>query len=332
MMVDPAIVSTSMAVMGGVVAIVVSVGVYVLLRISPRQFRVARKPVVYYAGWIIACVIAVASVWMLRSWTLSIGLVVATALILRAGRMDEIKKKSALWQLIVQAGIAGVVVIAGWTIPHITNIFHAGVWELGALVGGALAFVWVIACMNAINFLDGTDGLAPAVGSVAFLALAGISLLPVTQDSVTFGLSIIGFSAMISFFFWNAPPAKIYLGTTGSWFLGLYIALTAMIGGGKIVTTLIVLAIPILDALFVIAHRIYMKKSPWHGDAVSHLHHRLARAGVSKWNIVILVSIITSILGYISVAMPTRFKILAFIIVALLFFGTSSRMMKKRIL
>ncbi|HSX25263.1 MAG TPA: MraY family glycosyltransferase [Candidatus Andersenbacteria bacterium] len=316
------------------VFICASILIWALLYIAPQQFRVPKRKNIYYAGVILVASITSAAVYILHSWKLSLGLISAMMVASYIGRIDEVKKLSAIQQLLFQGIIAIITVLAGWVIPYISNPFHNGIIFLnypilGIIPGAILAFIWIIACMNAINFLDGTDGLASSIGMIACIALAGISLLPATQDMRTFKLAIIGFAALASFFIWNAPRAKIYLGTTGSWGIGLYIALISMIGGGKISTTLIVLALPVLDALFVIIHRIYSGVMPWHGDTTRHIHHRLAHAGMSKWNIVILISSCTLLLASISIIASTLVKIIAFIVFAAIFFAASFRMMKK---
>lgn len=329
MIFDTAIVAPEHAVLGATLFCITTLVLFLFLRSRISSFSVHGMRGTYYAGWVLASVISAAALFQLTSFRMAIGLLIAAACIIAFGRIDEKNNLPAWAQLLMQALLACIVMYFGWTIPYVTNIFHGGILFLGILSGSVFTFLWIIACMNAVNFLDGTDGLAPAVTAIACVALAGISLLSATQDAQTFVLAIIGFACIAGFFVWNAPPARVYLGTTGSWFIGLYVALIAMIGGGKISTTLIVLAIPILDAVFVIAYRVYRRKSPWTGDTVSHLHHRLARAGLGKWSIVFVCSACTAILGYIGVTASTSTKIIAFGIIALLFFIASGRMMKR---
>ncbi|MCE9643461.1 MAG: undecaprenyl/decaprenyl-phosphate alpha-N-acetylglucosaminyl 1-phosphate transferase [Candidatus Andersenbacteria bacterium] len=329
MIFDTTIVTPGHAVLGGVLFCITNLALFLFIRSRIKSFSVYGMRGTYYAGWVLATVVSVAAVFQLTSFRMAIGLLIAAACIIAFGTIDEKKNLPAWEQLAMQAFIVCIVMYFGWRIPYVTNIFHGGIVFLGVVLGSVFTFLWVLACMNAVNFLDGTDGLAPAVTAIACIALAGISLLPATQDAQTFVLAIIGFAGIAGFFVWNAPPARVYLGTTGSWFIGLYVALVAMIGGGKISTTLIVLAIPMLDALFVVAYRTYMRKFPWTGDTVSHLHHRLSRAGLGKWSIVFYCSAGTVILGYIGVVASTNTKIIAFGIIALLFFIASARMMKR---
>lgn len=299
-----------------------------VIQTKPVSFRVysTGKPI-YYIGWLLALLVSIPASLVLQNYLLAWGLIGATIMIILIGRLDEDRRLSVKKQLFWQSCIAAWAVYFGWTIPYISNPFGSGVIMLG--LGGALAFVWLLICMNAMNFLDGTDGLATVVGIIAFVVLACISVLPATQDTRTLVLSCIAIGALLAFFLWNAPPARVYLGTSGSWFLGLFLGLTAMIGGGKMATAFIVLAIPVLDALFVVLYRIATKKNPTKGDTESHIHHRLQVAGVSQWGILLLLGGITVLLGVVAVIAPTYIKIIVLVLFACVFFASRAVTMRK---
>jgi len=165
--------------------------------------------------------------------------------------------------------------------------------------------------INAMNWLDGVDGLASGVGVVALFTLAAVSLLPSTQDSMTLSLALVGAGATLGFLVWNWSPARVYLGTTGSWFIGLYIGMVAIVGGGKIVTTLLVLAIPVIDLGSVTVQRLLAGSAPWRGDTVRHLHHRLLAKGWSPQLISAAAMSLTAILGVIAIGWQTKYKVVA---------------------
>lgn len=296
---------------------------------KPVSLRVhaTGKPV-YYTGWILALCIAIPSAIVLANVQLVIGLIGAMAMIVSIGRLDEERKISPQRQLFWQCIIAVWVIWWGWTIPHITNPFAVGVLVLPAIIGSIAACAWLIMMMNAMNFLDGTDGLASLVSLITCVALVAVSLLPATQDSTTLILACISLGAIGAFLVWNVPPAKMYLGTSGSWFLGLMIGMIAIIGGGKIATALTVLAVPLIDALFVIVHRIASGRAPWVGDTKRHVHHWLMDAGIGKWGILVIVGSMTAILGYIGVAAPTYVKLLVLGGATMMFFVTRFSTMK----
>ncbi len=312
----------------------VFIAMYVLLqalvKMRPVSWRVhsTGKPI-YFAGWLLALFIMIPSAVMLHSMSLALGLIGATLMIILIGRLDEDRSISVPRQLFWQALIAGWAVYFGWTIPYISNPVGSGIIVVS--MGGIAAFFWLLLCMNAMNFLDGTDGLAALVGIIAFIALAGISLLPATQDPITLILSLIAVGALLAFFLWNAPSARVYLGTSGSWFLGLFLGMTAIIGGGKIATALIVLALPVLDALFVVLYRIFVKKNPTKGDRTSHIHHRLLSANVSPWGILLLVGGMTLVLGTVGVIAPTHSKLIVLLTFGIIFFLGRALTMKRAV-
>ncbi len=296
---------------------------HILILKKPISWRVhaTGKPI-YYTGWILALLITIPSAVLLFHINLAIGLIGAVLIILLVGRLDEEQSLSASRQLFWQMVIAAWAVWWGWSIPHLTNPLAEGVLVLPVMIGSAAAFIWFIVVMNAMNFLDGTDGLATLVALITCIAMVGVSLLPATQDTTTLMLALITAGALGAFFLWNAPPARMYLGTSGSWFLGLILGMIAIVGGGKIATVLIVLALPLIDALFVIIHRIVSGKAPWKGDTKRHLHHRLQSAGLGQWGILLLAGGLTVMLGYVGVAAPTYVKIIVLAVALVVFFVT----------
>lgn len=268
-----------------------------------------------YAGLIPAIIAVLMSIFVIDDTVLKIGLGVAAVLVVIVGWLDESRPLSAAAQLFWQIVIAIILVLSGWIIPYVSNPLGPGVWPLGTLAFPA-TIIWIVLMMNVMNWLDGLDGLASSVSIVAFLTLAGISLLPATQDATTLSLSLIAAGALLGFFLHNAPPAKVYLGTTGSWFIGMFLALAAAVSGGKVATATLVLALPVLDAGFVIMQRLLHKQPPWRGDK-SHLHHHLLAAGVSSRQIITTAVIITGLLGYVAVTAQTLQKLWALAAVAL---------------
>lgn len=294
---------------------------------KPLAWRVyaTGKPI-YYSGWILALLMTAVSATVIRDIQLFIGLAGSAVMIILIGRLDEERTMSAGKQLFWQMLIALWAVWWGWSIIHITNPFADGVITIPGILGSIGAFIWFMMLMNAMNFLDGTDGLSSLVAIIALIALAAISLLPATQDATTLTLSLTSLGILGAFFVWNAPPARMYLGTAGSWFIGMMLAMIAIIGGGKMATVFIVLAIPLVDALVVIIHRITSGHAPWVGDK-RHVHHRLASAGVGQWGILFLAALCTAALGYVGVAASTTMKIIVLVCAAIIFAVTRFRTM-----
>ena len=287
----------------------------------------------HYAGAILIGAVMVLSYLALDDLSLKIGLAAAGFFALLIGIKDENKPLSAGEQLVWQVVIVVLAVSWGWVIRYVSNPLGEGLLFLdqpliGALVwpGSLITVVWLLLLMNAMNWLDGIDGLSSGVGTVAFLALAAVALLPSIYDATTQKLALIGAGAFLGFLHWNFPKARVYLGTTGSWFLGLFLGLVALYSGGKIITTFLVLALPLLDLIYVSIQRILKRQPPWQGDTVTHLHHRLLARGYSTRTITLGAIAVTLLLGFLAIALPTGAKALALSAAAIMLVITSSRL------
>lgn len=304
-----------------ILALAVFIISYTLLGLEQKN-HTGNRPA--YAGTLLIGLISVA-VWpFIDPPALRISFTAAALLTAFVGQLDEALFFSARTQFLAQIIIITALILGGWTIPYISNPLTGGILDLSltqigfiAIPGSLLAFIWLLFLMNSINWIDGNDGLAGSIISTTLAALVAISLLPATQDSQTFILAIIGLAASLAFTIWNFPPAKLYLGTSGSWFLALYTGLVAIQGGGKIVTSLIVLAIPVLDCLFVIAQRLRRGQPIWQGDTESHLHHRLRHRGFSPRHITLGTLAITVALAVIGVLSSTSIKIGVLLLLAI---------------
>lgn len=287
------------------------VSVFVVLKIVVRFLPTTR-----HVGSVLIGSILVINFFLLET-PLFLGLLVSSIIILLIGSLDEAYKISAAKQLVAQVFIATIAVTSGWAIHYISNPLGGGVFELK--FGWLFTIIWLVFLINTINWSDGLDGLACGIGTVTFFVIAAITLLPAIQDKFTLNLALVGAGAFLGFLIWNWFPARVYLGTSGSWFLGLYLGLVAIIGGGKIATTLLVLAIPALDTFFVITQRLLDKRAPWTGDKTRHLHHRLLRLGLSPPAITTLAIIATTIFGVAAIVLQTQQKLTLLVVIGIVF-------------
>ncbi len=278
---------------------------------------------VYYAGAILVGVIVSLSYFVIADPSLIIGLLAASFFILFIGIRDENTPLSPGQQLTWQIVIALLAVSWGWVIQYVSHPSGSGIIFLNQLSWGPfiwpgtiITVIWLLLLMNAMNWLDGSDGLAAGVGTIAFLALGAVALLPSIYDTRTLTLALIGAGAFSGFLIWNFPRARVYLGTTGSWFLGLYLGLVALLSGGKIVTTLLVLAWPVFDLMFVALERFLKHQPPWQGDTTTHLHHRLLNHGFSPRTLALGAISATILFSALALILQTKFKLLALVIMA----------------
>ncbi len=295
-----------------------------IIKNKPQFLKVKDKPIIYI-GWLIPIAITTATWFVLDDTKKLIGITAVAVITILIGRLDERITLSPARQLFWQIVAIVTVVSLGWNIPYVSNPWTNGIIILDTISigtwiipGSILAAIWLLFITNAINWFDGVDGLAGSISLIAFGALAAVSILPSTQDSTTLILALIGAATTMAFLMWNFPPAKAYLGTSGTWFIGIYIGLVAMYGGGKMVTTLVVLALPALDAIIVAISRIISGKAPWKGDK-KHLHHKMIAKGFSPTTITILAIIATLALAWVGIVLPTQNKLAVLLILACIF-------------
>jgi len=166
------------------------------------------------------------------------------------------------------------------------------------LLSYPLTILWIVGITNAINLIDGLDGLAAGVSCIA---IATISIMAFMGGKVLIlTLSFIILASTIGFLFYNFNPAKIFMGDTGSLFLGYSISVLSLLGLYKSVTLfsfvipILILGVPIFDTLFAIIRRI-VNKRPISSPDKGHIHHRLLSLGLSHRMTVILIYCLSAV-------------------------------------
>jgi UDP-GlcNAc:undecaprenyl-phosphate GlcNAc-1-phosphate transferase len=145
--------------------------------------------------------------------------------------------------------------------------------------------LWVAALINALNLVDGLDGLAPGIGGIAALALCTVGFLQHEREVAVLALVLAG--ALVGFFPYNFPRARIFLGDVGSTFVGLVLATVSLLQNRKataamtLLLPLVALGLPVLDTLLAVVRRTARGGNPLRRD-LGHLHHRLLGLGLSS--------------------------------------------------
>ncbi len=218
------------------------------------------------------------------------GLIIGSILILVFGLWDDFRSFSWKPQLVFQLLLVLILIISGFSVFYITGLggemirTDLGLFEVAgksfSFLSIFLIALWVVAIINAVGWSDGVDGLAGGIALLGGAALFLISLKPEVNQPAVAILSIIFLGAVLGFWLFNLPFAKIHAGTSGSYFIGFFLAAMAIIAGTKIATAMIVLAIPLVDFIWVIVER---KKVGWPITKKDkrHLHYKLRRLG---WN------------------------------------------------
>lgn len=257
------------------------------------------------------------------------GVIVSSLVILFFGIYDDLKNLSWKKQLLGQLLIVAIMICAGLQVDYIANPFGGAEFRLDnyqlpvagcrfSVLGSIFILFWIIGFMNAMNWLDGLDGLAGGVGFIGAVTLFFLSISNLVNQPPLGIISIILAGAVLGFLVFNFYPAKIFMGTSGSMFLGFILATLAIFSGGKIATALLVMGFPILDAAWVIAQRIKSGKSPFKGDT-RHLHYRLLEKGWPQKKAVLFIYSICAIFSFSALFFQNINKLLALAILFISF-------------
>lgn len=234
------------------------------------------------------------------------GILVVSGIILIVGVLDDLKELSWKSQLFIQIMLVIFVFIVGIRVEYVTNPL-GGVFDLmpGGFFLPSLIFsmVWILSFMNSMNWLDGVDGLSGGVTLVGGITIFILSLKPeVNQPPVAIIASAL-VGSVLAFLIFNLHPAKIFAGTSGSMFMGFALAVLAIFAGTKIATALLIMAVPIIDALWVVFERMKSGQSIFEADK-RHLHYKLAEIGWSPRLICLFFYVVT--IAVAIVALNTR--------------------------
>lgn len=197
---------------------------------------------------------------------------------------------------------ASFLVSSGLIIEQITLPFFGKI-ELG-FISVLVTVFWVIGITNAINLIDGLDGLATGVSTIALLSILTMAIIDSQIIVVYLATVLIG--ANLGFLYHNYYPAKIYMGDTGSNFLGYMIAVISMLGLFKNVAFLsflipiIILAVPIFDTIFAIIRRMRNKESIMMADN-KHVHYQLLKIGLSHRMTVLIMYGFSALFGALAI-------------------------------
>lgn len=172
-----------------------------------------------------------------------------------------------------------------------------------------IATVWAIVLINAMNWLDGMDGLSMGVYLIGILAVFLLSLKPEVNQPPVGIITMALMGAILGFLIFNFPPAKIMAGSNGIFFVGFILAGLSIFAGTKIATTLLILFIPLIDFFWVILKRLRGGKSIFAADQ-EHLHHKLMKIGWSQWQINIFFYSITILVAVVALNIRGLGKIL----------------------
>ena len=270
--------------------------------------RMHKKPTPRIGGLAIIFGFTVATLCFAQPSRQLYGTLAGAAIIAVMGVIDDCKNLPAKLKFVIQIIAALVVVFAGdikidvFTNPNFLS--DNPYWVLPEWLSVTLTVIWIVFITNAVNFIDGLDGLAAGVSAIMSISLVFISIRVGEYSIAILGIALIG--SCFGFLPFNFNPAKIFMGDTGSTFLGFMLATLSIQGVFKsyavisFAVPLLILGLPLFDALFAMIRRILRGQSPMTADR-GHLHHRLVDMGFSQKQTVFILYAISGVLGITAV-------------------------------
>jgi UDP-GlcNAc:undecaprenyl-phosphate GlcNAc-1-phosphate transferase len=250
------------------------------------------------------------------------GFTVAGLVILALGIVDDVRGARPLVKLSVQALAALILTWFGLGVPLIALPFTGEIRS--GLLNVPLTIAWVLLVTNAINLIDGLDGLAAGIVFISSMTLWWIGRSH-SDIYVMFTTAILAGSTL-GFLRYNFPPARVFMGDTGSQFLGFTLATISLIDNRKQAATitlllpLLAIGLPILDGLLAFGRRALMRRSVFVADA-GHLHHRLLRIGLTQRTAVLLMWYVSAYFGVTAVILSALPRAYAWLVLGLLVMG-----------
>jgi UDP-GlcNAc:undecaprenyl-phosphate GlcNAc-1-phosphate transferase len=230
-----------------------------------------------------------------------VSFVAGAGAILVLGVFDDIKGLAALPKLLVQSAVGATLWAGGLALDSVSFMGETIEFSWASL---PLTILWVAGIINAMNLIDGLDGLA---GGVAFIASGCLWALATFDGNPILGLFAAALAgAVLGFLLYNFSPAMIFMGDSGSMTIGYVFAAAGLWSAGKRATAMalllpvVALGLPVVDTLYAIARRTAHGQSPFHSDR-GHIHHRLLDAGYSQRQAVLLLYAVCAVLATVVV-------------------------------
>lgn len=271
----------------------------------PNQRRTNKVPMPTLGGIAIFFSFLLGYILFARSSVEMIAIIIACFILIFVGLVDDIKPISAKYQFIGQIIGCLVIILYGkisidnFTVLGMHLVFPSPLKEIVTLI-------FMLGIINAIDLSDGLDGLCSGISCIYFITITIIAILLGNIGGIDTTISLLMIGSLLGFLVYNFPPAKLYLGDSGSNFIGLMIATTAILGFKlatftSLLIPLAILATPIIDVMFSIIRRGLQKKNPFTTPDKEHLHHQLLKLEFSKRFSLLIIYIINILFSIVSI-------------------------------
>lgn len=286
----------------------------------PNERKVHKKPMPLLGGLMMFFGFLFGYIFFAPQNTQMLSILIAGFIVILTGMIDDIKPLKAREKLIGQIIAALIVTFYGNIL--LNDITFFGFYFDFGVLAYPLTIIFIVALMNCINFIDGLDGLACGISTIFFATIGVIAFIMHIVGSLEITLTFIMLGACLGFLIFNFNPAKIFMGETGSMFLGFMIAVVCLMGFKAVTLTslvvpMLILAIPILDTLFAIIRRIIHKKPIYLADK-QHLHHQLLNKKFSQKTTVLIIYMVSILFSLSSIFYVLKDKKAGIIIYAII--------------
>ena len=239
-------------------------------------------------------------------------ILIGSFIIIITGIFDDIKPVPAKWKLLAQTVGASIVPLYGGILLQDISAF--GLYINFGILAYPITIIFIVAIINCINLIDGLDGLSSGIASIYFMTVGIIAILLNNSSGLDILLTFIMLGSTLGFLVHNFNPAKIFMGDSGSMFLGYIIAVIALLGFKNITLTsflvpMLLLAIPIMDTLFAILRRLINHKPLGEPDK-NHLHHQLLKLRLSQRKTVLIIYLVDILFAIASILYAVGNKML----------------------
>lgn len=246
-------------------------------------------------------------------------ILIGSFIIVLTGVIDDIKPLTAATKFIGQLAAALIVVCYGNLL--LKDISAFGIYINFSWLSYPITVFFILGCINCMNLIDGLDGLAGGISAIYFLTIGIIAAIG-GSTGLDFVLSFVMFGATLGFLVHNFYPASIFMGDSGSMFLGFIISVVALLGFKNVTMTsliipLLVLAIPILDTLFAIIRRALKGQNIAKPDKF-HIHHQLLNRNFSQRATVLIIYVVDLLFAFASIVYVLKDAMLGYIIYGIL--------------
>ena len=260
----------------------------------PNERKIHKKPMPrlgglgIFSGFLIGYMLFGNHTYLMNS------ILIGSFVLLIVGMIDDINSIKARYKLLGQIVASMIVALYGGLL--LKDISFFGLYVDFGILSYPITIMFILGCINCMNLIDGMDGLAGGISSIFFLTIGIIAVIK-GQFALATALTFIMFGSTLGFLFHNFYPAKIFMGDSGSMFLGLMIAVITLLGFkstmmSAIIIPFFILAVPIFDTVFAIIRR-KLKGESFATPDKSHIHHQLLKRNFSQRQTVITIYIVT---------------------------------------